>query len=80
MRLTILQEGHGRLARLLLRVVRADFGFVPGPLAVFWYRSNFFGRHFGACLQEGLRGATHWSKGETELFAAFVAYSNRCRY
>ena len=44
------------------------------------YRSELFGSHFIAGLQESLRGPSDWTIGERELFAAFVSSKNHCRY
>lgn len=44
------------------------------------YRSELFGRHFIAGLQESLRGPSDWTVGEREFFAAFVSSKNHCRY
>lgn len=44
------------------------------------YRPELFGRHFIDGLQESLRGASDWTIGERELFAAFISSKNHCRY
>lgn len=44
------------------------------------YRSDMFGDAFSHCLQQLLRGPSHWSVGERELFAAFTASLLQCVY
>ncbi len=44
------------------------------------YRAELFGYPFSACLQRLLRGASDWSVGERELFAAFTASKLKCTY
>lgn len=80
MRLKILDHGHRPLQKLVLKFIKMMMGNVPGPIAVFSYRRDLFGKYFNDCIQEGMRGASEWSKGEVELFAAFTSKVNECRY
>ena len=80
MRLAILEHGHRPLQKVFLRIIQAIAGRKPGPVLVFSYRSEFFGKAFSACLQESMRRSTAWSVGEVELFAAFVSKLNQCAY
>ena len=80
MRLRILREGHRFTQKLFFRLVKLQMGHVPPPMRVLTYRREFFGAHFLDCLTDGMRRATEWSVGETELFAAFVSKLNRCEY
>lgn len=51
-----------------------------GPVYIMSYRSEFCGKDIARCLQESMRKAEEWSKGEIELFAAFVSRVNQCPY
>lgn len=44
------------------------------------YRRDLFGRWMAACFQEAMERTRHWTRGEAELFAAYVSDQNRCRY
>ena len=44
------------------------------------YRPDLFGRPFSAAVDEAMRGASDWSPGERELFAAFVSSRNQCPF
>jgi hypothetical protein len=81
MRLQVLENGHRLFQKAILSVIRiASGGHVPGPVLVLSYRRELFGKHFAACLQEGMRGASEWTVGEVELFAAFISRLNECKY
>jgi hypothetical protein len=82
MRLKRLEDGYRPLQKFFLRVIRTRIpdGEVPGPMAVLSYRRELFGKHLAKCYQEGMRGATEWTTGEIELFAAFVSQLNKCKY
>ncbi len=81
MRLKILENGHRPLQKIALALIRAGSGgHVPGPIAVMSYRRELFGKYIAGCYQEAMRGATEWSVGEVELFAAFVSRLNECKY
>lgn len=81
MRLSQVESGRGMLGRLVLRLLRWRIGQrVPDVLRVALYRRNFFGKHFGAYVQEALRGPSSWSLGELELMAAYVSRQNRCSF
>jgi hypothetical protein len=81
MRLHILENGHRPLQKVILSLMKATFtGHVPGPILVMSYRRELFGKYLARCFQEGMRGATEWSVGEVELFAAFVSRLNECKY
>ncbi|KAA3646549.1 MAG: hypothetical protein DWQ07_10095 [Chloroflexi bacterium] len=67
-------------AALPFRTAKKAAGFMPGPPVVMRYRPKFFGRFYNAALRQGLHGTDNWSKGELELFAAFVSSVNHCVY
>lgn len=78
MRLKILHEGYRPIQKLLIRFL---FGkTIPGPVAVMSYRREMGGKHLGAFFQQKMRSQTSWSKGDAELFAAFVSSLQECRY
>lgn len=80
MRLAVLHSGHRRVQKIFLSLIRAIIGHVPGPIATMSYRSELWGKAFAGATQEAMRGASSWSFGERELFAAFVSKLNQCRY
>jgi hypothetical protein len=80
MRLQILHHGHRPLQKLQLRIIRAIVGQLPGPIAMMSYRRNLFGRWLTDCFTEAMERCRHWTRGEAELFAAYVSDQNRCRY
>jgi hypothetical protein len=80
MRLQLLHEGHRPLQKLQLRIIRALVGQVPGPIATMSYRRSLFGKPMSACFVESMEKSQHWTRGETELFAAYVSEQNHCRY
>jgi hypothetical protein len=75
-----LEAGLRPLQKLVLRVFKAMFGAAPGPVLVASYNKRFFGHLWAPCMKQGMRGATEWSVGEIELFAAFVSRVNSCGY
>ncbi len=80
MRLHILEHRSHWLSRFNLKIIELFLGHVPGPLYMLTYRKKWFGNYFSDCFQEGMRRPTAWSKGEVELFAAFVSKLNQCVY
>jgi len=52
----------------------------PDVVRTLQYRPQFFGRPHRAHTHEAMRGASAWSVGERELFAAFVSRLNRCEF
>lgn len=80
MRLAILDHGHTKTQKLLFRAIRAQLGYVPGPIKTLTYRRRWFGSAYVDCLTQALRTTTAWTKAEAELFAAFVSKLNQCVY
>ena len=80
MRLELLHNGHRFLQRLQMRLIHMLVGQVPGPIATMSYRRHLFGRWMAACFVEAMQRTRHWSRGEAELFAAFVSKQNHCHY
>jgi len=44
------------------------------------YRPDLFGGAFSALCQQLMRGASEWTAGERELFAAFVSSQRQCPF
>jgi hypothetical protein len=66
-----------------MRLACVDVVEVPRPLGVLktlHYRPEVFGRPFSDALHLAMRGPSHWSAGERELFAAFVSSLNQCPF
>ncbi len=80
MRLEKLKTGHRPLQKLQFVIMKAIVGQVPGPIAVMSYRRRIFGKFFAQCLAHGMKKATEWTQGDTELFAALISDRNQCRY
>lgn len=67
-----------RVQKMLLPFSRLLFRRVPGPVLLVSVKKEFFGNPWTSAMNEGMRRARHWSKMETELFAAFVSRRNQC--
>ena len=66
-----------------MRLACVDAVEVERPLGVLKtinYRPELFGRPFSAALDVAMRGPSHWSAAERELFAAFVSSLNQCPF
>ena len=50
----------------------------PDILRTIFYRPELFGRAASAWTQAVMRGPSHWTVGERELFAAYTSRLNRC--
>lgn len=80
MRLSILNNGHRPLEKLLLGGIRLMGLPALDVVKTFMYRPEFFGRPFCDLGQSILRGSSEWSVGERELFGAFTSKLNQCRF
>jgi len=65
-----------RKLALATRIAGSDLG----PLAVLSYRPEFCGAHYASLIHRVLHTPQGWTRGEVELFAAFVSKQNRCAY
>jgi hypothetical protein len=71
--------GHPLREKLLLGMIRVlSRAPVPGVVRTLLYRGDFFGGPMRKLTQEAMRGASAWTVGERELFAAFVSRLNQC--
>jgi hypothetical protein len=74
-------HGHALRERLLLGLMRVVGGrAAPDVVRTLLYRRSFWGDRFNDLLQPVMRGPSFWAIGERELFAAFIANLNRCRF
>ena len=68
------------LQRIQMNIIKLAIGSIPGPVLVSSYKRDFFGKYYVQCLDEAMRNTTCWTKGEAELFAAFVSKQNDCTF
>ncbi len=81
MRLKQVENGHAFSKRILLRVVGMMMGQrAPDVVRTVMYRPELFGKPLGVVLQRVMRGASTWSVGERELFAAFTSKLRQCPF
>jgi hypothetical protein len=81
MRLKNVETAHRWPRKLMLGAIRILLRErAPDILRTVWYRPEFFGRNYGAYIQEVMRGPSEWSVGERELIAAFVSQKNSCSF
>ena len=66
--------------RVALFVVRRAIGFTPGPPLVISYRPDLLRPALRSYLLRSNSHASAWSKGESELLAAFVSNLNACHF
>ncbi len=80
MRLEALIRDQEGLGKWLVRLVSWYAGVDYGAMAIAYYRRSFFGRHMRPCFRRHFERPAHWSRGEVELFAAFVSRLNACNF
>ena len=81
MRLRCLEDGHVPAEAVLLDAVRARRATEPPDvLKTLHYRPELFGRPYSETLDLAMNGASDWSVGERELFAAFVSSLQQCPF
>jgi hypothetical protein len=79
MRLSTVEFGHRLPQKLLLGFVHAiTFSEPADIIKLFMYRPEYFGKPFCDLAHAAMRGPSHWSVGERELFGAFTSKLNRC--
>jgi hypothetical protein len=80
-RLRSLESGHEQGEASVLDAIRERRGAEPPDvLKTLHYRPDIFGRPYSDALDQAMRGASDWSVGERELFAAFVSSLNQCPF
>jgi hypothetical protein len=81
MRLAVLDSGHRLRTKALFAVIRVlSRQRVPDVVKTLTYRPEFFGGRMNPLFQDVMRGASAWSVGDRELFAAFVSKTNECEF
>lgn len=66
---------------LMYQFIRMMAGYrAPDVMRTLRYRPSFFGAAHAAHTQAAMRGASAWSVGEREIFAAFVSRLNKCHF
>lgn len=81
MRLQNVLRGDGLAHRLKFGFIRVVSGYrAPDVVRTLDYRPEVFGRPHSAHTQAVMRGASTWSVGDRELFAAYVSHTNACRF
>jgi uncharacterized peroxidase-related enzyme len=81
MRLRILDRGHGRRQRLLLKIMRRVGQTEPDPVVkVCLYRPGLFGRPWAHCAEQVMRSPSEWTAGQREVIAVFVSELNACPF
>lgn len=66
--------------RLLLAVAKLRVGTYPGPPLTISYNPELFDKQLVGYIMRGMRGSSGWTKGEAEMFAAFVSHLNACKF
>lgn len=80
MRLKCVDSGHRAPQRMILNIIGRATGSTPDVARTLGYRPELFGRQFGRAVHDALTGPSEWSRGERELFAAFVSRQNQCPF
>lgn len=81
MRLRRLESGHRLGHRLILRAAEGVLrSRLPDVVRAMLYRPDYFGRPFGALVQQLLRGPSAWTVGQRELLAAYTSVLNQCHF
>jgi hypothetical protein len=81
MRLRSVESDHEPAEAAVLAALRRETGREPvDVLKALHYRPEIFGRPFSDALDLAMRGASDWTPGERELFAAFVSSLNQCPF
>ena len=78
MRLKKVHQGHRLPDKLMLTMMNLIVGHAPGVVRTLRYRKEFFGHPFSELTEQVMRGASEWTVGEREMFAAFVSRHNQC--
>lgn len=81
MRIDLLHGGKRPLPiRLSLGLFKLRAGVYPGPPLAITYRPDLLTKDLANYIQRGMHGSGGWSRGDVELFAAFVSKLNSCHF
>jgi hypothetical protein len=80
MRLSILDRGDTRRARLWIWLLDKALGHAPDVIRTVMHRPEYFGRTLLAATQAVMREPSPWTVGERELFAAYTSRLNQCPF
>ena len=81
MRLRCVETGHDEHETAVLELLRGASGREPVDVVkTLHYRPDLFGRPFSDALDVAMRGASDWTPGERELFAAYTSSLNQCLF
>lgn len=77
----VLEHGHGRPARLFIRLAELVSRHPIDNVAMTaMHRPDFWGRPFFALGTAVMRGPSYWTPGEREYMAMFVSRLNECPF
>jgi len=81
MRIDLLHGGRRPLhVRLSLALFKLRAGIYPGPPLALTYRPDLLNKDLNGYILRGMHGSGGWSRGDAELFAAFVSRLNSCNF
>jgi len=66
--------------KLMLGVIRRYIGTLPGPQLVLSWRPDLLHSRMPRYIMRGVHDSGPWSKGEAEMFAAFISDLNSCHF
>lgn len=66
--------------RFFLWTMEKRIGMAPGPMVTMTFRPDLLIAPLRRYLARGASGKGAWTKGESELFAAFVSDLNTCHF
>ncbi len=77
-----LEHGGRRpwIAKIGLAVANRVLGFKPPPVLAVTYRPDLLHPALRRYITRGVSAHSSWTKGQSELFAAFVSDLNRCHF
>jgi len=81
MRVDLTQSKHRPwYMRMGLALAKRRLGSYPAPPLTITYRPSFFHKSLAGYIMRAMHGSGGWTKGDAEMFAAFVSDLNSCAY